>query len=80
VGASGVARECGQGVVCPEHIALLWKATAHGRWEGEWQARSGLAMTDLYDATGTDRKAVGGYRGHGVTRERKHDTRNGGAS
>jgi hypothetical protein len=33
-----------------------WKATAHGRWEGEWQARSGLDMTDLYDATGTDRK------------------------
>jgi hypothetical protein len=33
-----------------------WKATAHGRWDWDWQARSGLDMTDLYDATGTDRK------------------------
>jgi hypothetical protein len=32
------------------------QCTAHGRWESEWESREGLAMVDLYDATGTDRK------------------------
>jgi hypothetical protein len=32
------------------------ECTAHGRWESNWEGRGGLAMVDLYDATGTDRK------------------------
>ena len=32
------------------------QCTAHGRWESQWESREGLAMVDLYDATGTDRK------------------------
>ena len=38
--------------------AKRWECTAHGRWEGQWGKRDALAMTDLYDAAGTDRKLV----------------------
>jgi hypothetical protein len=38
--------------------AERWQCTAHGRWEGHWEKRDSLAMTDLYDAAGTDQKLV----------------------
>jgi hypothetical protein len=38
--------------------ATRMQCTAHGRWESEWESRGGggVAVVDLYDATGTDRK------------------------
>lgn len=36
--------------------AERWHCTAHGRWEGQYEERDSLAMSDLYDAAGTDRR------------------------
>jgi hypothetical protein len=36
--------------------AERWQCTAHGRWEGQFEQRDSLAMCDLYDAAGTDRR------------------------